>query len=111
MKKQWKYYSLLGLIVLICLAFSNQFTTPVYFEVPKNWPQPKYDFRKNALTEEGFQLGRHLFYDPILSRDNTISCSSCHAQATGFTHVDHNLSHGIEGKVGTRNSLALINLA
>ncbi|MFN3755079.1 cytochrome-c peroxidase [Flavobacterium sp.] len=111
MKKQWKYYSLLGLPVLICLAFSNQFTTPIYFEVPKGWPEPKYDFKKNPLTEEGFQLGRHLFYDPIISRDSTISCSSCHLQQTGFTHVDHDLSHGIEGRIGTRNSLALINLA
>ena len=61
--------------------------------------------------QEVFQLGRHLFYDPILSRNNTISCSSCHLQQTGFTHVDHQLSHGIDGKIGTRNSMALINLA
>jgi cytochrome c peroxidase len=93
------------------LSFSDIFTTPLYLEVPKGWPQPKYDFKKNPLTEESFQLGRHLFYDPILSRDNTISCSSCHLQQTGFTHVDHQLSHGIEGKIGTRNSMALINLA
>lgn len=111
MRKNWKYSWLLGLLVLICLAFSNQFTTPIYFEVPKSWPKPQYDFNKNPLTEEGFQLGRHLFYDPIISRDSTISCSSCHLQQTGFTHVDHDLSHGIEGKIGTRNSLALINLA
>ncbi len=111
MKKSGKFYFLLGLLTLICLAFSNQFLTPLYFEVPKGWPEPKYDFKKNQLTEEGFQLGRHLFYDPILSRDSTISCSSCHLQQTGFTHVDHQLSHGIEGKIGTRNSLALINLA
>ena len=111
MRIHWKYYSVLGFLILICLAFSKQFTTPLYFEVPKGWPQPKYDFKRNSLTEEGFQLGRHLFYDPILSRDNTISCSSCHLQQTGFTHVDHQLSHGIEGKIGTRNSMALINLA
>jgi cytochrome c peroxidase len=111
MKVFWKYYALLGLIVLICLAFSNQFTTPLYLETPEDWPQPKYNFKKNPLTEEGFQLGRHLFYDPIISRDSTISCQSCHLQQTGFTHVDHQLSHGIEGKIGTRNSLALINLA
>ena len=111
MIKSWRYYSLLGLLFLICLAFSNQFTTPLYLEVPKDWPQPKYDFKKNPLTEEGFQLGRHLFYDPIISLDSTISCASCHLQQTGFTHVDHQLSHGIEGKIGTRNSLALINLA
>ncbi len=111
MRIHWKYFSVLGLLILICLAFSNQFTTPLYIEVPKDWPQPKYDFKKNPLTEEGFQLGRHLFYDPIISRDSTISCASCHLQQTGFTHVDHQLSHGIDGKIGTRNTLALINLA
>jgi cytochrome c peroxidase len=111
MRIHWKYYSVLGFLILICLAFSKQFTTPLYFEVPKGWPKPIYDFTKNPLSEEVFQLGRHLFYDPILSRDNTISCSSCHLQQTGFTHVDHQLSHGIEGKIGTRNSMALINLA
>lgn len=56
-------------------------------------------------------MGKALFYDPILSRDNTISCASCHLQATGFTHVDHDLSHGINDRIGIRNSLALINLA
>jgi cytochrome c peroxidase len=101
----------IGICLVGILSFSDIFTTPLYFEVPKGWPQPKYDFKKNPLTEESFQLGRHLFYDPILSRDNTISCSSCHLQQTGFTHVDHQLSHGIEGKIGTRNSMALINLA
>ena len=101
----------IGICLVGILSFSDIFTTPLYLEVPKGWPQPKYDFKKNSLTEESFQLGRHLFYDPILSRDNTISCSSCHLQQTGFTHVDHQLSHGIEGKIGTRNSMAIINLA
>lgn len=101
----------IGLIVLVSLAFAKKMTTPIVFEIPKGWPKPHYDFSQNPITEEGFQLGRHLFYDPILSRDSTISCSSCHLQATGFTHVDHGLSHGIDGKIGTRNSMALINLA
>lgn len=110
MKFNWKIY--LGLfIALIGFSFSNKFTTPLYLEVPQYWPKPFYDFKRNPITEEGFQLGRNLFYDPILSRDNTISCQSCHLQQTGFTHVDHQLSHGIEGKIGTRNSMALINLA
>jgi cytochrome c peroxidase len=101
----------LGLIVFGILAFSKSDLTPVYFNVPKDWPQPQYDFKNNPLTEEGFQLGRQLFYDPILSKDSTISCASCHLQQTGFTHIDHQLSHGIEGKIGTRNSLTLQNLA
>ncbi len=97
--------------ILISLAFAIQETTPIYLETPKGWPKPHYDFSKNPLTEEGFQLGRNLFYDPILSKDRTISCASCHLQATGFTHVDHAISHGIDGKIGTRNSLSLMNLA
>lgn len=101
----------MGIMVLLLMAFTLIKPTPLYLEIPKGWPKPHYDFSKNPLTEEGFQLGRQLFYDPILSRDNTISCASCHLQATGFTHVDHELSHGIDGKIGTRNSMTLMNLA
>jgi cytochrome c peroxidase len=79
--------------------------------IPKKWPKPVYDVSSKAISEEGFQLGRSLFYDPILSRDSTISCTTCHLQYTGFAHVDHNVSHGIEGRKGTRNAPALINLA
>ncbi len=111
MKINLTYIILFGIAMLSLLAFGFYKTTPIYFEVPKGWPKPHFDFKKNPLTEEGFQLGRKLFYDPMLSRDNTISCASCHLQATGFTHVDHELSHGIDGKIGTRNSLALMNLA
>jgi cytochrome c peroxidase len=92
-------------------AFSEIKTTPMPFVIPKGWAIPVYDFSKNPLTKEGFELGRHLFYDPILSRDNTISCASCHLQVTGFTHVDHDLSHGIDGKIGTRNSMTIMNVA
>jgi len=52
-----------------------------------------------------------LFYDTALSRDSTISCASCHLQYTGFTHIDHPVSHGIDGKTGTRNSPVMVNLA
>lgn len=103
----------LGFAILIfgILAFSKSYFTPIYFQVPKGFPKPVYDFKNNPLTEEGFQLGKKLFYDPIISKDSTISCASCHLQQTGFTHVDHDLSHGINGKIGERNSLTLQNLA
>ncbi len=110
MKKITKNILLLFAVIL-STAFYNVNKTPIYIDVPKNWPTPNYDFKNNTLTEEGFQLGRNLFYDPVLSKDNTISCASCHLQQTGFTHVDHDLSHGIDGKIGTRNALTLQNLA
>ena len=78
MKAHFKYMLVLGSIILFSLAFAIFKPTPLYLEVPKGWPKPIYNFSKNPLTEEGFQLGRNLFYDPILSRDNTISCASCH---------------------------------
>ncbi|WP_395047436.1 cytochrome-c peroxidase [Flavobacterium sp.] len=104
-------YIFFSFVLIILLAFVKKTLTPIYFDIPKGWSKPYYDFKNNPLTEERFQLGRQLFYDPILSKDNTISCANCHLQATGFTHVDHALSHGIEGKIGNRNSLTLQNLA
>lgn len=81
------------------------------FEVPFGWPEPVYDFEKNPLSVSQISLGRKLFYEPILSRDSSISCSSCHLSYTNFTHVDHALSHGIDGKIGNRNTLSIINPA
>lgn len=75
------------------------------------WPTYHYDTIANPLTPEKVYLGRVLFYDPILSADSTISCASCHSQYTAFTHVDHPLSHGIDDRIGTRNSPSLMNLA
>ena len=91
------------------MAFKSLKYVP--FDAPKNWPKPAYDFTKNPLSDEKIELGRVLFYDPILSKNNTISCASCHSQYTAFTHVDHSLSHGIDDRIGTRNSPALMNLA
>lgn len=100
-----------ALALIFCALAFTQAGDEIKFTVPEGWPAPVYDFSKNPITTAGFQLGRQLFYDPLLSRDTTISCASCHLQATGFAHVDHQLSHGIEGRVGTRNAPALINLA
>src|SRR6202008_2140485 len=79
--------------------------------IPEGWPKPVYDFKKNPVTLEGFKLGKKLFFDPMLSRDSTVSCSSCHLQYTNYTHVDHALSHGIKGLKGTRNTLSIMNVA
>ncbi len=100
------------LLILFCLLLAAFKTTEeINFIVPENWPAPQYDFSKNPLSTEKIELGRALFYDPVLSRNNTVSCASCHSQYTAFTHADHALSHGIEDRIGTRNSMALMNLA
>lgn len=63
----------------------------------------------NPMTKAGVTLGRQLFYDPILSRDSTRSCSSCHLQAFGFSDTSR-VSLGIENREGKRNAIALTNL-
>lgn len=65
----------------------------------------------NLLTVEGIALGRKLFYDPILSLDNTQSCGSCHNQKFAFTDSTLQFSKGITGEIGERNSMPIMNLA
>ncbi|MBK7856087.1 MAG: cytochrome-c peroxidase [Bacteroidetes bacterium] len=78
--------------------------------IPDGWPAPVYNFENNNITKDGFELGRKLFYDPILSRDNTIACGNCHQQFAGFAHLDHAVSHGINDLNGKRNAPSLSNL-
>lgn len=104
-----KYFPLISVFIFCCYAFYPDPET--LFSIPDNFPKPVYNFKNNPLTKEKIFLGRTLFYDPILSKDNTISCASCHLQYSGFTHTDHATSHGIDGKIGNRNSPTLINLA
>ena len=78
--------------------------------IPEGWPQPKYTFSVNTISEDKFALGRALFYEPMLSSDSTVSCGSCHQQFAAFANAGHNVSHGINDRVGTRNSPGLFNL-
>lgn len=67
--------------------------------------------KSRPLTAEGVQLGRYLFYDPILSRDSTISCSSCHRQEAAFSDAPNKFSKGRNGILQKRNTPPLFNLA
>jgi cytochrome c peroxidase len=93
------------------LLFSFIWYQDGLFYAPEYFPKPIYNFKNNPLKQQTIDLGRALFYDPILSKTNTISCVSCHSPYVAFTHVDHDLSHGIFDSIGTRNSPALMNLA
>lgn len=63
----------------------------------------------NPLTEAGIELGRHLFYDPVLSLDSTVSCNSCHLLDGGFTD-NLPVSEGVNGAMGRRSSMSLFNI-
>lgn len=64
----------------------------------------------NPLTKQGIALGRRLFYDPILSANNTQSCGSCHEPSLAFSD-DRRFSIGIDLIEGNRNAPVIINAA
>ena len=64
----------------------------------------------NALTEDRARLGKRLFHEPLLSRTNDVSCSTCHAQAHAFADPNA-VSTGVEGRTGTRNAPSIVNAA
>ncbi len=113
-----KKFSIISIIFLLTIAISWENknadvpkTHPIEFIIPKGWPQPVYNFKQNPLTEEGFELGRKLFYDGRLSKDGNFSCASCHQQFAAFATYDHPLSHGFNNSFSFRNAPGLFNLA
>jgi cytochrome c peroxidase len=77
-----------------------------------NQPRPAYITRDNTtagnpITDAGATLGRVLFHDKRLSRNDTVSCSSCHQQSHAFADSAV-ASTGVAGTTG-RHSMRLIN--
>ncbi|MDH4373089.1 MAG: cytochrome c peroxidase [Verrucomicrobiota bacterium] len=83
--------------------------TPHRFAMAGTFPIPPLP-RDNPLIEERIALGRRLFQETALSADRSISCASCHAAASGFSD-SRRFSPGVQGQLGTRQSMALANLA
>ncbi len=77
-----------------------------------NQPVPAYITKNNTtagntISDAGATLGRVLFHDKRLSRNDTVSCSSCHDQARAFSSTAV-ASTGVNGTTG-RHSMRLIN--
>lgn len=64
--------------------------------------------RNDIISDELATLGRVLFYDNRLSKNNSISCASCHQQTAGFADGQA-VSEGFGGEKTTRNSMAIAN--
>lgn len=86
-------------------------TTPLAFQVPAGFPKPSYDFDKYPVTKEGYELGKHLFYEGKLSKDGNFPCASCHQQFAAFATFEHDFSHGFNNQFTTRNAPGLFNMA
>jgi cytochrome c peroxidase len=82
--------------------------TPYTIDMPESLPIMDIP-EDNPMTEEGVTLGRMLFYDPIMSGDSTLSCAGCHKMEFSFTD-ERQFSEGIDGSVGTRQAMHIVNL-
>ncbi len=120
-----KKYIILLTVTLVVLVFSctkddkvtptntnsiDTPATPFSLATPFGFP-PIVIPANNPLTVEGIALGRKLFYDPMLSLNNTQACGSCHNQNYAFTDSTLRFSKGITGEFGTRNAMPIMNLA
>ena len=119
MKKMRKGIILLSAFFIFILSCKKETTeepvaptdghTHIHIQIPPGLP-PLNIPADNPTTVEGIALGRKLFYDPILSGDNTISCASCHKQSYGFTDSTLQFSIGIDHLYGVRNAMPLFNI-
>ena len=64
----------------------------------------------NPPTAQTIALGRFLFYDKRLSKDDTIACASCHMPTLDFTD-ERKVSLGVGGTKGVRNAPSILDAA
>lgn len=83
--------------------------TPYRLVISNTFPIPDLP-RDNPLIEETVALGRKLFHETALSRDDTLSCASCHQPEAALSDK-RRFSIGVDGQIGTRNGMPLFNLA
>ena len=103
-------------ILLLCIGCSQNddyISTDDYELIrPEHFPEIRYTVDNNPVTQQGFELGRKLFFDPRLSADGSISCNNCHQQSRAFSDTPlHPLSIGIDNQIGSRNAPPIFNLA
>jgi len=111
-----KIIFIIPLLFLMILSCGEDEPMPVveFDETPYvmeygNLPEPNLP-ADNALTQQGVQLGRMLFYEKMLSLDGSQSCASCHNQADGFSDTLR-FSVGVEMLEGKRQAMSVFNMA
>ena len=79
------------------------------WSLPPNFPKPQVP-DNNPMTNAKVELGRALFYEPALSGNRAMACSTCHQIEHAFAEPKQ-VSSGGTGKALQRNALALVNIA
>ena len=101
----WWFWSLLcrGIASMSLITTSVSVTS-----IPDYWPG-RTETPGIADSVEAFALGRALFYDPILSKDSTVACATCHQPQLAFSDGLAQ-SVGVDGRRGRRSAPSLANV-
>lgn len=100
----WTLTAAILVFLLACEPFENPNR-----ELVLDLPSKPFTYSVAGVSDDVPTLGRVLFYDPRLSLNNTVSCSSCHKQSLAFSD-NAALSEGFENRVTTRNSMPIQNI-
>ncbi len=99
-------------LAFIALSFFSCSNSPKdwrdNYKLPKGVSFPEVDSNSHP-TQEKVDLGRILFFDPILSKDSTVSCGTCHVPSLAYSDGQR-MSKGVNHTAGFRNTPGLINL-
>ncbi len=95
--------------MVLLISTGIYYQEPFKLTIPKGFPKP-FIPEDNAMSHKRVEFGKRLFYDPILSRDTSISCSHCHKPELAFTD-GLTRSLGIRGQTLLRNAPTLTNVA
>lgn len=96
------------LVIMMVSGCSPDEPVPYGLDIPAWMPQMDIP-ADNQLTEARVQLGRKLFYEPLLSVDSTVSCGTCHTPERAFSE-NRAVSEGVNGALGFRNAPTLANI-
>lgn len=92
----------------LCELFSEKFAAKLSVGTPSGVGAVPVSAPSSSAAR--VELGRRLFFDPILSKDRTVSCASCHKPEHAFAD-DVAVSAGVGGKIGTRNTPSVMNVS
>ena len=112
MKKLIWLYSLA--VISVALSCTEDDVEPGHFapkfmEVPNGFDDIEFP-EDNTFSQSRWDLGKRLFYDPVMSLDSSISCASCHSSELAFSD-NVSFSLGVGDRLGTRNAPTLANVA
>ncbi|MGM0952175.1 MAG: cytochrome-c peroxidase [Pseudomonadota bacterium] len=114
------------LLNALCLpAYADTFSADNYRQPPDQWPEAVIHPEAGEVPElaplpelpsvewhtpETEALGQQLFFDPRLSGSGQIACASCHDPDLGWAD-GRRFPFGHNRRVGTRNSMSIVNAA